>query len=93
MQKKAAVDEAVAAAARETIEQAKGVVMLVYSVDAEQAFTILRAASQDTNVKVREIATSVVAELPDLGITPDLKSVREALEDLLFGTRADTPRK
>jgi PAS domain S-box-containing protein len=41
---------------RAQIEQAKGVLMAAYGVDAERAFDILAWRSQDTNVKVRELA-------------------------------------
>jgi GAF domain-containing protein len=46
---------------RAVIEQAKGVLMAQQHVDAEQAFEILRAASQRANRKLRDIAVGVVA--------------------------------
>ena len=46
---------------RAVIEQAKGVLMAQQGVDAEQAFEILRAASQRSNRKLRDIAVGVVA--------------------------------
>ena len=46
---------------RAVIEQAKGVLMAQQQVDAEQAFEILRAASQRSNRKLRDIAVGVVA--------------------------------
>jgi hypothetical protein len=54
-------------AARSEIEQAKGALMLVYGVGAEQAFDLLRWRSQETNTKVRALAAQLVAELPTLG--------------------------
>jgi GAF domain-containing protein len=45
---------------RAAIEQAKGVLMAQRHVDAEQAFEILRAASQRYNRKLRDIATGIV---------------------------------
>jgi GAF domain-containing protein len=45
---------------RATIEQAKGVLMAQRHVDAEQAFEILREASQRYNRKLREIAAGIV---------------------------------
>lgn len=54
--------------ARMIIEQAKGALMLVYGVSAEQAFRVLRWRSQETNVKLRTIAERVVAELPKLAV-------------------------
>jgi GAF domain-containing protein len=45
---------------RAVIEQAKGVLMAQRRVDAEQAFEILREASQRYNRKLREIALGIV---------------------------------
>ena len=45
---------------RAVIEQAKGVLMAQRHVDAEQAFEILREASQRYNRKLREIAVGIV---------------------------------
>lgn len=54
-------------AARESIEQAKGAVMLAYGITGEQAFQVLIWRSQETNTKLREIAENLVAALPVLG--------------------------
>jgi GAF domain-containing protein len=51
----------IAMESRAVIEQAKGVLMAQQGVDAEQAFEILRAASQRSNRKLRDIAAGVVA--------------------------------
>ena len=45
---------------RSVIEQAKGVLMAQRHVDAEQAFEILREASQRYNRKLRDIAQGIV---------------------------------
>jgi GAF domain-containing protein len=45
---------------RAVIEQAKGVLMAQRHVNAEQAFEILREASQRYNRKLRDIATGIV---------------------------------
>jgi GAF domain-containing protein len=45
---------------RAVIEQAKGVLMAQRHVDAEQAFEILRDASQRYNRKLRDIASGIV---------------------------------
>ncbi|WP_067983792.1 PAS and ANTAR domain-containing protein [Nocardia caishijiensis] len=60
-----AVDETMAGvvAARAVIEQAKGVLMRMYGIDAEQAFRVLVWRSQETNIKLRDIATEVIADL------------------------------
>jgi GAF domain-containing protein len=46
---------------RAVIEQAKGVLMAQRQVDADQAFEILREASQRYNRKLRDIALGIVA--------------------------------
>jgi GAF domain-containing protein len=50
----------VAMESRAVIEQAKGVLMAQRYVDAEQAFEILREASQRYNRKLRDIASGIV---------------------------------
>lgn len=54
-----AVDNVVAS--RWTIEQAKGVLVATCGVDADTAFELLVQTSQERNVKVRELAASVLA--------------------------------
>jgi GAF domain-containing protein len=49
-----------AMASRAVIEQAKGVIIASTGVDAEQAFELLRQQSQETNEKLRDIATAIV---------------------------------
>lgn len=53
-------------AARSSIEQVKGALMLVYHVDAEQAFRLLAWRSQETNTKLRALAEQMVYEFPTL---------------------------
>ncbi len=52
---------------RAAIEQAKGVLMYVYRVSAEQAFRVLQWRSQETNVKLRALAKQLLAEVATLG--------------------------
>jgi GAF domain-containing protein len=49
-----------AMASRAVIEQAKGIIMAQNHCDAAAAFEILRLASQNRNVKLRDVAASVV---------------------------------
>ncbi|ORW48556.1 transcription antitermination regulator [Mycobacterium parmense] len=51
---------------RAAIEQAKGVLMYVYRVSAEQAFGVLQWRSQVTNVKVRSLAKQLLDEIATL---------------------------
>jgi GAF domain-containing protein len=50
-----------ALASRATIDQAIGIIMGQNRCDAEHAFGLLRAASQNRNVKLRTVATEIVA--------------------------------
>ena len=86
----AAADAAVAAsaAARETIEQAKGVLMLGYGLDADAAFAMLRWWSRNRNVKVREIADRLI-EVARMGHMshPGLRGMLDTLIDDLTTAR------
>ncbi|MFC6707064.1 ANTAR domain-containing protein [Flexivirga alba] len=66
------------------IEQAKGVVMLQYRIDAETAFAVLDRVSRDTNIKIREIAALVCEvscghQRPDPSADPVLAHVLDQL--------------
>lgn len=52
--------------ARAVIEQAKGVLMRMYRISAEQAFQVLRWRSQETNIKLRVLAERLITELPTI---------------------------
>jgi AmiR/NasT family two-component response regulator len=47
------------------IEQAKGVLMAQRHIDADEAFDVLREASQRYNRKLRDIAHGIVASTQD----------------------------
>lgn len=51
--------------ARAAIEQAKGALMIAYGIDADRAFDVLKWCSQESNVKLRTIAESLVKALPN----------------------------
>lgn len=53
-----------ALASRDTIGQAKGMIMERYGVDAVQAFEVLRKLSQDSNLPLIQIASELVAKAP-----------------------------
>ncbi|WP_433665387.1 PAS and ANTAR domain-containing protein [Nocardia sp. CA-128927] len=55
---------------RAVIEQAKGVLMRIYRINSDQAFRVLQWRSQETNVKLRSLATQLIAELNDLPPCP-----------------------
>lgn len=62
---KESVDELVAeiASSRAAIEQAKGMLMLVYAIPADRAFDVLTWHSQETNIKVRDVAERLLARV------------------------------
>lgn len=51
---------------RGLIEQTKGMLMLLYGIDADQAFEILRRKSQQHNVKLALVAEQIVKDLLEL---------------------------
>ena len=51
---------------RAAIEQVKGMLMLVYRVDADAAFELLKWRSQETNVKLRMLAEQLLADFAGL---------------------------
>ena len=62
------ITEAVAEIAkhRSTIEQAKGVLMVVYGIDADVAFDILKWRSQESNIKLRLLAERLMSQFQSL---------------------------
>ncbi len=57
---RASEDIRAAATTRGVIEQAKGVLAVVYDVEIDAAFELMRSASNDHNVAVRDLARAVV---------------------------------
>ncbi|MFJ2519210.1 PAS and ANTAR domain-containing protein [Cellulosimicrobium cellulans] len=55
-------DIAAAAAGRGPIEQAKGILVATHGVDPDAAFGLLKRASNDKNVRLRDLARVVVDE-------------------------------
>lgn len=77
-------------AARATIEQAKGAIMLVYGIDAERAFALLQWRSQATNTKLRALATQIVADLMTIEYQPE--TLRRQFDHLLLTVHKRVPR-
>ena len=61
----AIITEAVAEIAenRAAIERAKGILMLVYRIQSDAAFDLLKWRSQETNVKLRVLAEQLIADV------------------------------
>lgn len=71
-----AVTEVVAeiAEARGAIEQAKGMLMLIYRLDEDAAFELLKWRSQETNVKLRLLAEQLARDFLALDYSETLPS-------------------
>jgi hypothetical protein len=54
---------------RASIEQAKGMLMLVYGIDDDAAFNLLKWLSQEGNVKLRLLAEQICADFRGNGAT------------------------
>ncbi|REE71061.1 PAS domain S-box-containing protein [Rhodococcus wratislaviensis] len=67
---------------RAVIEQAKGALMVVYSISADAAFDLLTWRSQATNTKIRVIAENLVLAFGDEIHTPT--SFRDRFDALLL---------
>ncbi|CNH28565.1 putative regulatory protein [Mycobacterium tuberculosis] len=74
---------------RAAIEQAKGVLMAVYRVSAEQAFGVLQWRSQETNTKLRALAKQLVSEIATL--PPPSPDVQREFDHLLLTVHSRIP--
>ncbi len=54
---------------RAAIEQAKGMLMLIYGIDDNAAFDLLRWLSQEANVKLRPLAEQICTDFRGVGPT------------------------
>ena len=91
-QTSAAADAAVLASAkgRDSIEQAKGILMLAYGLDADAAFAMLKWWSRNRNVKVREVAERLIQVAREGHVShPGLRRLLDALLDDLTASRPD----
>jgi PAS domain S-box-containing protein len=69
---------------RAAIEQAKGVLMYVYRIDPGAAFELLKWRSQETNVKLRDLAEQLLADIRTLSHGDDSLPSRPAFDRLLL---------
>lgn len=67
---------------RAVIEQAKGMLMLVYGLDEDAAFDLLRWRSQSSNVKLRRLAEQIVVSFRE--VRQDAISSRTAFDHALL---------
>ena len=68
---------------RAVIEQAKGMLMLLYGIDEVAAFELLRWRSQNANTKLRSLAVQLVSEFRAIG-DEGLLSVRAVYDNALL---------
>jgi hypothetical protein len=83
------IDEAVrrSAESRGSIEQAKGLIMATLAVGADEAFGLLRVRSQNANIKLRDLAQTLLdtfEEMRAAGVDAR-KAVEHVLADDLAG--------
>ncbi|MDT5094374.1 MAG: hypothetical protein QOH60_3737 [Mycobacterium sp.] len=79
------ISEAVAEIAdnRAVIEQVKGILMVVYRIDADAAFDLLRWRSQEANIKLRAIAEQLLADFRALDYD-EVLPLRSTFDELLL---------
>lgn len=68
---------------RAVIEQAKGMLMVIYGITADAAFDLLRWRSQEANVKLRRLAEQVVDDFVGLS-QRDQHAARAVYDNLLL---------
>ena len=68
---------------RAAIEQAKGMLMLIYRINGESAFELLKWRSQETNVKLRVLADQVIYDFAQL-IYEEVLPPRATFDHLLL---------
>lgn len=69
------------------IEQAKGMIMLAYGVDADRAFEVLKWLSQNENVKLHDLCRNVVTGVHRHVVLPE--NERRAFDNLLLTAHQD----
>ena len=81
----AAVTHAVAeiSARRESIDYVCGILMLIYRIEPDDAFEVLRWRSQESNVKLRKIADQLLADIREL-VYDDCVPPRKTFDHLLM---------
>ena len=68
---------------RASIEQAKGMLMMIYEIDEGAAFELLKWRSQETQVKLRSLAEQIISDFTDLSHNGTMPS-RSTYDNLLL---------
>src|SRR3954454_17198738 len=79
----------VIAQSRPVIEQAKGVLMMTYAIDADAAFALLRRYSQLHNIKVRDLARAIVETMSGRELPAGARGAWDKLAVEMFPRRAE----
>jgi PAS domain S-box-containing protein len=75
---------------RSAIEQAKGMLMLVYRLDADRAFDLLKWRSQQTNTRLRNLAVQLTADFIAMEYDDTLPA-RAAFDEILMTAHLRIP--
>lgn len=78
------------AESRSVIEQAKGMLMLIYRLNADAAFTLLKWRSQENNVKLRALAQQIIVDFQNLDFDRNLP-LRSEYDRLLLSAHQRVP--
>ncbi|HEU4514279.1 MAG TPA: PAS and ANTAR domain-containing protein [Nocardioidaceae bacterium] len=83
------IDEAVrrSAESRGAIEQAKGIIMATLAVDADEAFAMLKKSSQNANIKLRDLASTLLGTFEQMRVSG--LDARKAVDEVLGDLTAD----
>jgi hypothetical protein len=81
------------AESRAAIEQTKGMLMLIYGIDDDAAFNLLKWLSQEANIKLRLLAEQISEDLRNVGPAASQSEFDELLltARLRVGRAADPP--
>jgi ANTAR domain-containing protein len=75
---------------RAVIEQAKGMLMLIYGLEADPAFDLLKWRSQKSNVKLRRLAQELIDDFR--AVREEVITARLPFDELLLGGPAPAVR-
>jgi PAS domain S-box-containing protein len=76
---------------RSTIEQAKGMLMVIYGIDEATAFELLKWRSQEANVKLRLLAEQIAADFVAVIQDPAVPTKRATFDNLLLTAHLRIP--
>lgn len=75
---------------RSAIDQAKGMLMLIYRLDADQAFNLLEWRSQETNTRLRSLAVQLTSDFLAMDYDDTLPT-RSTFDEILLTAHLRIP--